>query len=467
MDWQKAKDAGVQFAFVKATEGANWIDPTFAYNWQESRRLKIPHGAYHFFRPADDDKLQVRNFIELVQPEAGELLVLDLEDTGGQGKPLLTLTVKRALDQFYEMLGRYPLIYSRASWLNANINIGDLPKLDYWLAQYRWALPYPLFTAEYPSDKLTAPTGIERQQIKFHQSGEKGNGGKFGAQSYYIDTDRFLGSDLASYFNAETHNVYLPIVTMPEPEPEPEPEPDPEPEPTDLPYEARVTASSLIVRDAPAGKDTGARLKKGAQVTILEEEDNWASIYMWVSKDWIERVNNLPPAPPPSGTLAVEPMSQNDPRWKNNRLGTSSTTIGWNGCLLTCIAMVCNYYSGEGDPAKLNAWLTANNGYTNGNLYNWNSIAFPISTWVDCYSVPAPLSQIDAALARGEPVIVHVDFYPSTNPIDEHYVLLIGKLADEDYVMIDSWDGFVGSFKSRYKDARRFVYRIVSYRRQP
>jgi hypothetical protein len=42
----------------------------------------------------------------------------------------------------------------------------------------------------------------------------------------------------------------------------------------------------------------------------------------------------------------------------------------------------------------------------------------------------------------------------------------IGKLADEDYVMIDPWDGHVGSFKSRYKDAKRFVYRIVSYRRQ-
>jgi len=26
-------------------------------------------------------------------------------------------------------------------------------------------------------------------------------------------------------------------------------------------------------------------------------------------------------------------------------------------------------------------------------------------------------------------------------------------------------DGFVGSFKSRYKDAKRFIYRIVSYKR--
>lgn len=26
-------------------------------------------------------------------------------------------------------------------------------------------------------------------------------------------------------------------------------------------------------------------------------------------------------------------------------------------------------------------------------------------------------------------------------------------------------DGYVGSFKSRYKDAKRFIFRIVSYKR--
>lgn len=210
---------------------------------------------------------------------------------------------------------------------------------------------------------------------------------------------------------------------------------------------------------------------------------NWSRIgnNRWVASEYLERVNNvyLPivitsPAEP-SSVLAVEPYSQNDPRWRNNRLGTSGTTIGWNGCLITCVAMVMSYYmqlkDAEGThsyttPAILNNWLTQNNGYSDGNLFNWNSIPIlKISTWVDCLLTPAPLSQIDACLGRGEPVIVHVDFYPSTNRIDDHYVLIIGKLGADDYVMIDSWDGHVGSFKQRYISPERYIFRIVSYRR--
>ena len=210
---------------------------------------------------------------------------------------------------------------------------------------------------------------------------------------------------------------------------------------------------------------------------------NWSRIgdNRWVASDFLERIDApvynvylpiviAPPTAQPSA-LQVEPYSQNDPRWKNNKLGTSDTTIGWNGCLITCHAMIAKYFGKDTDPARFNTWLTANNGYWKGNLYVWNSLhrLYPeldINVWEDCMFKPAPLSQIDACLARGEPVIVHVDFYPNTNPIDEHYVLLIGKLADEDYVMIDSWDGWQGSFKSRYKDAKRFIYRIVSYRRK-
>ena len=198
---------------------------------------------------------------------------------------------------------------------------------------------------------------------------------------------------------------------------------------------------------------------------------NWSRISdnRWVASAYLERVYNvyLPivvaPEPPKPDALAVTPYSQNDPRWRNDRLGTSSTTIGWNGCLITCCAMVMKFYGEVTDPAKLNTWLVQHGGYANDNLLYWGKIPLPIATWVDCMDVPAPLSQIDAALARGEPCIVHVDFVPSTNPIDDHYVLLIGKLADDDYTMIDSWDGKITSFKSRYISASRYIFRIVSY----
>lgn len=202
---------------------------------------------------------------------------------------------------------------------------------------------------------------------------------------------------------------------------------------------------------------------------------NWSriSINRWVASDYLERVNNVylpivitPPTPQPSGNLQVEPMSQNDPRWKSIRLGTSNVTIGQQGCLITCVAMVEKYYGFDYTPATLNAYLTNHDGYASGNLLWWGRVPhLSIATWVDCLNVPAPLSQIDACLGRGEPVIAHVDFVPSTSPINDHYVLLIGKLGADDYTMIDPWDGWQGSFKSRYVSPERYVYRIVSYKR--
>src|SRR5687767_6979785 len=37
IDWQKVSDAGVRFAYIKATEGGDRLDPKFIYNWQAAK----------------------------------------------------------------------------------------------------------------------------------------------------------------------------------------------------------------------------------------------------------------------------------------------------------------------------------------------------------------------------------------------------------------------------------------------
>ena len=189
---------------------------------------------------------------------------------------------------------------------------------------------------------------------------------------------------------------------------------------------------------------------------------NWSRIGVneWVSSAFLERIYN-------AQTLNVPVYSQNDPRWKNIRLGTSSTTIGWNGCLISCIAMTLKYYGFDYTPATLNTYLTNNNGYDQGNLLWWGRVPhLQIATWIDCLLTPAPLSRIDAELALGRPCIVHVDFIPSTNVLNDHYVIIKGKLGADDYLINDPWDGWQGSFKSRYANPSRYIFRIVSYRKQ-
>lgn len=55
--------------------------------------------------------------------------------------------------------------------------------------------------------------------------------------------------------------------------------------------------------------------------------------------------------------------SQNDPRWKNLRLGTSDTTFGKSGCFVTSLAMLADV-----EPTKANELFKTSGVYRNGCL---------------------------------------------------------------------------------------------------
>lgn len=83
IDWPEVASDDVEFAFMKATEGGDFVDPRFQQNWRESDQAGIPRGAYHFFTYCRPAKEQAANFIATVPREAQSLPpVLDLEYLG-------------------------------------------------------------------------------------------------------------------------------------------------------------------------------------------------------------------------------------------------------------------------------------------------------------------------------------------------------------------------------------------------
>jgi lysozyme len=84
IDWAKVKTAGIDFAYIKATEGRTYVDPFFYANWEAAKAAGIARGAYlylRFDRPAAD---QANNFCTSVRLEPGDLLpVIDVEDERG------------------------------------------------------------------------------------------------------------------------------------------------------------------------------------------------------------------------------------------------------------------------------------------------------------------------------------------------------------------------------------------------
>lgn len=80
MNWRKVKRQGIKFAWLKATEGGDLVDPEFKANWRAAKRARVPVGAYHFYYFCTDPETQAKWFIKNVPRLKGGLPpVLDLE----------------------------------------------------------------------------------------------------------------------------------------------------------------------------------------------------------------------------------------------------------------------------------------------------------------------------------------------------------------------------------------------------
>lgn len=139
-DWPAARAAGVNFAFLKATEGGDLLDPMFGDHWRGAIRAGIPTGAYHFYYFCTPAEVQARWFIRNVPKVPGMLPpVLDLE--WNPFSPTCTLrpdgaVVRREARIFLAALeahyGQRPIIYTTPGFFS-DTGIGKLRAAEFWL----------------------------------------------------------------------------------------------------------------------------------------------------------------------------------------------------------------------------------------------------------------------------------------------------------------------------------------------
>jgi GH25 family lysozyme M1 (1,4-beta-N-acetylmuramidase) len=87
IDWAKVASSGRRFAFMKATEGTTFRDPTYAENRQGAVAAGLVVTAYHFARPdlnPGGAVAEANHFADVAGIGAGDIIpVLDLERDGG------------------------------------------------------------------------------------------------------------------------------------------------------------------------------------------------------------------------------------------------------------------------------------------------------------------------------------------------------------------------------------------------
>ncbi len=141
IDWPEVARNRVRFAFIKASEGATLRDPRFTRNWREARKAGVLCGAYHYFLPNRDGKLQADLFAKIVPLAPGDLPpVLDVEAANFHDVAVLRREVARWLRLIEAHYGVRPILYSNHSFYKRHL-AGHFDDYPLWLAHYEVERP--------------------------------------------------------------------------------------------------------------------------------------------------------------------------------------------------------------------------------------------------------------------------------------------------------------------------------------
>lgn len=115
--WHRLKSQNVQFAYIKASEGATFRDSKFATNWNGALEAGVVPGAYHFFTLCKPGAEQASNFLDALASVKGGGLppAVDLEFGGNCGARPNAEEFAAQLDAFLSELraatGCRPVLY--------------------------------------------------------------------------------------------------------------------------------------------------------------------------------------------------------------------------------------------------------------------------------------------------------------------------------------------------------------------
>lgn len=157
INWPQVKAAGIKFAWLKATEGGDHLDPGFSINAPRARAAGVPVGGYHFYYFCRSPREQADWFIANVPRRAGDLPpVLDMEwnhlSRSCRHRPDGP-TVRENIRIFSSVIrahyGTAPVVYVTPDFYEDN-DLGRMPGVEFWL---RSVAAHP--SERYPNERWT------------------------------------------------------------------------------------------------------------------------------------------------------------------------------------------------------------------------------------------------------------------------------------------------------------------------
>lgn len=182
IDWAVLSEQGIQFAFIKATEGSSSVDPRFKQNFTGAQRTDLRVGCYHFFSYDSGGTAQAENFIRTVPAVANMLPpVIDVEFYGDKEKNLPEKSkTQRELRVMIDLLrayyGKKPILYATEKSYRLYI-AGEFRDCDIWIRNV-----------------FSKPSLEDKRSWTFWQYSDRARLDGYTGKERFIDMNVFAGS---------------------------------------------------------------------------------------------------------------------------------------------------------------------------------------------------------------------------------------------------------------------------------
>ena len=194
IDWTVLAEQGIQFAFIKATEGSSHVDPCFESNYTNAAQTSLRIGAYHFFSYDSSGEDQANHFISTVQPMDNMLPpVIDVEFYGDKeqnppARETVTANLTAIIERLEAHYGMTPILYATEKSYRLYL-ANAFEECDIWIRNV-----------------IGKPTLSDGREWTFWQYANRGRLKGYTGREPYIDLNVWRGSaeEFAAYPSQDT-----------------------------------------------------------------------------------------------------------------------------------------------------------------------------------------------------------------------------------------------------------------------
>lgn len=138
IDWKEIEKQDIKFAYIKATEGVDYVDEKFESNWKNIDSTGIRKGAYFYYIFDDNANEMADHFINTVEYDRNALPpVIDIELTGEENpvpeKDKVIKNISTIIDKFKNYYKVDPIIYTNHHTFETYF-VNDFKDIKFWIA---------------------------------------------------------------------------------------------------------------------------------------------------------------------------------------------------------------------------------------------------------------------------------------------------------------------------------------------